>query len=265
MKNQIIQYWRVLACICIVYHHSVCLISGGWPPFGYSLLDNIPNGIEYLSSQSKAFGLMGFTFISGAVLAYANKKQDSFILLLWKKIKRIILPALIFGGLYWLLFPTLMFDTWPAPINGTHLWYLPMIFICIILTSAHLYSKNALLWIVPIFFIIRKVAMFADLRTLNEFLYYYPIFYSGYIVNCLLYCPNKFRNSLLQFTRFNYIILGLIIFLSILLFSKVCARVNGISNVPIAIYMSVGYLILLKMMQYNENVPFRMGGVKYNI
>lgn len=269
MRNLIFQYWRILACLAIVFHHTICLILGEWPPLGYALVANLPDWIESLSSQAKTFGLLSFTFISGAVLAYATADKYTYLQLLWKKTKRILFPALIFGGLYWLLFPSLMYDIWPSPVNGTHLWYLPMIFMCIMLTSIHLYSRNSLLWILPIFFILRKIAMYVDFRTFNEFLYYYPVFYTGYVVNSLVYNPDRFMKSIFAPTRFNCILVICVLSISVVFFSKVQGRLSGIYNIPIALYFSIGYMAVLKTMQYVENkaVAPKMGGgkIRYKI
>lgn len=254
MKNVIIQYWRIFACVCIVFHHTICLFCGDWPPVNSTLLENIPDWLSYCNIQSKTFGLMSFTFISGACLVFQNTDRYSFVQFCWKKIKRILLPTLVFGGLYWLLFPTMMFNVWPAPINGTHLWYLPMIFLCITLTSIHLYSKNSALWIVFLFLLIRKGAIYTELRTLDEFLYYYPVFYAGYVINSLIYSPNQFLKSLLQPTRLNYVISIILLCSSVMLFSKVCGRLNGINNVPVGLFLGIGYVVMCKIGKEAEKV-----------
>lgn len=248
MRNPIFQYWRILACFCIVLHHTICMFSGVWPPIGHSLVDIMPEWVESLSAQSKAFGLTGFTFISGAVLAYSNNKKYTFLYFVWHKIKRILIPALIFGGLYWLMFPSLMASDWPAPINGTHLWYLPMILVCMLLTSTHIYLNNAIFLILLVYFIDIKLMSYISFRTVYELYYYFPIFYTGYIVNTMLTAKEKISNFVYKPTRFNRPLLIIIVLLCIVFYAKIIKWFGKIPNLSTALLCGLVYIAIYNLL-----------------
>lgn len=182
--NTNLSYLRVVSIICIVFHHCFCIYTG-WPP-NTGLVPGLPDWLFYISELSKTFGLAMFTFISGYLLFYQKKKHLRFIFFIWNKSKRILLPAVIFGGLYWILFPQYMFRIFPACINGTHLWYLPMLFLCMLIVSSHFYLGRCAIWsVVSIWIIIiiyNKYSMFS-FRTFMDLYLYLPVFYTGYLVN----------------------------------------------------------------------------------
>lgn len=104
------------------------------------------------------------------------------------------MPCTLFGIMYWLLFPSFMFSNWPAPINGPHLWYLPMIFLCMLVASIHVYARRRM----PVLFVLVAYAFISFcgnvlcFRTFNEFFLYFPIFYMGFEAN---------RSFVLRITR----------------------------------------------------------------
>lgn len=173
---------RNIAIVSIVFHHTLCAF-GGWPPnhtFGLPL----PEFLWFISGEAKAIGLGTFTFVSGFLFAMQRNKSVSFMPLLWKKIKRILFPCLFFGIIYQCLFPSFMYHVWPAPINGTHLWYLPMILLCMIIAMPHLYIKKYSISFVLVFYtILSYCGSILGFRTLAELFGYFPIFYAGFIVN----------------------------------------------------------------------------------
>lgn len=73
--NSNITYLRNMAIVAIVLHHSLIAFCG-WPP-NHAIGGNIPVVADILSGLLKNFGLGVFTFISGFVLYYQSKKQDS--------------------------------------------------------------------------------------------------------------------------------------------------------------------------------------------
>lgn len=142
MKKQYlydVAFIRLMLIFILVIYHALCLHTGGWePPF-----DNfhvIPF-YDWFGILFSTWRLSAMTFISGLLLGYqAIKKNDalSFASCIVKKMKRLLLPCLIFSVIYYLIF----FDL-NAPvgqiilklINGCgHLWFLPMIFWCFAIT-----------------------------------------------------------------------------------------------------------------------------------
>lgn len=130
---------RLVLIILLVIFHAFAIHTGGWfPP--YDTFKPIP-AYDWFGMFTHIFQLEAMTFISGILMGYQSlRKPDSiksfsFII---KKIKRILLPCLIFGIAYYALFgdlsasPLLIFY---RLINGYgHLWFLPMIFWCFLLT-----------------------------------------------------------------------------------------------------------------------------------
>ena len=135
-----IAFIRILLIFLLVLYHSFAPFCGTWDQIkgvntsDYSLY-------YWIGWLTHGFQLETMTFISGLLFAYAienNTKKNNFDYCVLKKVKRIILPCVIFGTLYYFLFldttmPTL--DIFFTIMNGCgHLWYLPMIFWCFVLT-----------------------------------------------------------------------------------------------------------------------------------
>lgn len=93
---------------------------------------------KWLSRFSFAFALEAFVFISGYLFAFQNitlKRTTRLTSLIVNKLKRLILPSIIFSAIYFLLFyeykglGNLIYSI----INGCgHMWFLPMLFWCFI-------------------------------------------------------------------------------------------------------------------------------------
>lgn len=157
-----------------------------WPPRPVPFDVDIPSYLRILSSSAREIGLNFFAFISGFVLYYQNKKSQTFWQFSWKKVLRIVLPCIIFALLYWLVFPEQMLSIFPAPVNGTHLWFLPVIFLCIMISSAHFFLPKPFWIIIALYAIICKIGSYVNVRTIDEFRFYFLIFYSGFGLNYLL-------------------------------------------------------------------------------
>lgn len=179
--NHNITNLRNMAIVAIVLHHSLIAFCG-WPP-NHAIGGNIPVLADILSGLFKNFGLGVFTFISGFVLYYQAKKQESCQHFFIKKIKRIIIPCLIWACVYGLFFSSYMYSTWPAAINGTHLWYLPMLFLCVIVGAAHFFVRKPLLVVIVCYIVIGALGKFTHFRTFMEFSFYFPVFYAGFGTN----------------------------------------------------------------------------------
>lgn len=126
---------RTILALQIVFMHSFTCYQGGWEqPDGYI---DIPI-YKWIARVSFAFTLEAFVFISGYLFAFQrmtlNRKENGVDLVL-NKLKRLILPSIIFSILYFPLFYTykgfgnLVYSI----INGCgHMWFLPMLFWCFV-------------------------------------------------------------------------------------------------------------------------------------
>lgn len=181
MTNNNIVHLRVFALICIIMHHCFSIYQG-WPPT--NMLGGLPVYALYLSGVLKYVGLGIFTYISGFCLYYSVSKRKPYIQWLVSKTIHLLLPMVLFAVAYYYMFPQYMFDEWCAPINGTHLWYLPMLYICLIICSISGYSSSAFKY-APIFIyiLIFLLSYFHRNRTIEEFIHYFPVFCIGYYSN----------------------------------------------------------------------------------
>ena len=182
MRNDI-SLLRTIAIVAIVYHHSLCIYYG-WPP--NSGIETFNSNVAYLVCfLSKELGLGIFTFISGLLLSLQRERLTDVAAFITKKCGRILIPSIFFGLLYVITFPTFMYGDLPSCINGTHLWYLPMIFLCMVVTIPILFDyKHKSLIVVFVFLI--TCSLSKTNRTFMEFTSYYPIFIIGYYVDCFI-------------------------------------------------------------------------------
>lgn len=126
---------RTILALLIVFMHSFTCYDGSWSqPVGYV---DVPL-YKWLSRTSFAFTLEAFVFISGYLFAFQRitlNRTGGGIGLIINKLKRLILPSIIFSILYFVLFYEYkgISDMIYSIINGCgHMWYLPMLFWCFV-------------------------------------------------------------------------------------------------------------------------------------
>lgn len=235
MKNNNISLLRGIAISFIVMHHTLCAF-GCWPP-NHRFDTYIPALLyEDVSFALKDIGLELFTFISG-YLFYFQKKY-CFNVIICKKTYRIVVPCVLCALMYRIMFPSYMFSTFPAPINGTHLWYLPMLFLCTMITSLSFFTKRSVLWIIIVYLILVLINKFYYLRTILVTIMYLPIFYTGFLSNKLA-IETKVKKNM---NKFATIFLCLITFFTSFLIKDCVASPIMQCIRPLLLYMIV-YLI----------------------
>lgn len=125
---------RCILAVLIVFMHSFTCYNGGWAEPD-SFVD-IPV-YKWMSRISFAFTLQAFVFISGYLFAFQRieLKRVGGRTLVINKLKRLILPSVIFSAAYFAIFlqykgiGELIYKL----ISGCgHMWYLPMLFWCFI-------------------------------------------------------------------------------------------------------------------------------------
>lgn len=176
---------RPLAIFLLVVWHSFIIYTGGWKePIGFQYIEEY----WWLAKLSYAFMLELFVFVSGYVLGLTlERKNPSFKSLLVSKLKRLIIPSLIFSFIYYLMFYnldnfTLIGFVWKV-LNGCgHMWFLPMLF-----------------WVTLIAFVIDRIKLPQWLKFvgvyclpalsllpiplgLSSAMYYLPFFYTGLVI-----------------------------------------------------------------------------------
>ena len=176
---------RPLAIFLLVVWHSFIIYTGGWKePIDFT---PVP-GYWWLAKASYAFMLELFVFISGYVFGLSLQKKNLGIKsVAIGKLKRLIIPSILFSIIYYLLFYNLsdfsilsfIYDI----INGCgHMWFLPMLFWTTII--AYVIDKidiHPLLKLVGVCCFPLLSIIPAPLR-LSTALYYIPFFYAGILV-----------------------------------------------------------------------------------
>ncbi len=125
---------RMILAILIVFMHSFTCYNHSWQePEGFI---EIP-AYKWLSRTSFAFTLEAFVFISGYLYAFQRitLKRVGGIALISSKLKRLILPSVLFSIAYFAIFYQYksISDTIYSILNGCgHMWYLPMLFWCFV-------------------------------------------------------------------------------------------------------------------------------------
>ena len=124
---------RPILIVFLVVYHAFIVYGGGWEqPIGFI---DIPL-YGSIAGWTYSFMLESFTFISGYVWMFTSLNGGGNLWsLVKKKSKRLLVPMLVFGILYLILF--MDYQTIGSAVysvlNGTgHLWYLPMLFWCFV-------------------------------------------------------------------------------------------------------------------------------------
>lgn len=126
---------RCILALLIVFMHSFTCYNGSWSePEGYV---DIPL-YKWLARISFSFTLESFVLLSGYLFAFQRiilNREDGFFVLVKKKIKRLIIPSVVFSLLYFALFEEYigLFDFIYRIVGGCgHMWFLPMLFWCFV-------------------------------------------------------------------------------------------------------------------------------------
>lgn len=94
---------RLILIILLVLYHAFAIFCGGWTPLdGYPR----PEGYWWIGKSAYSFMLEAFVFISGYVYGYQiyrNPEKLSLKAVVQSKLKRLILPSIIFSTVYYLL------------------------------------------------------------------------------------------------------------------------------------------------------------------
>lgn len=172
-----IVYMRIWAILFIVAHHSIH-IYWFWP-VNTDIPAISPHYMLNISAIFKSLGLSIFTCISGMLIYYQTKKEITIGDFIKKKSIRLLIPALFWGIIYHICFPLFESNKFPMFINGNHLWYLLMLFVCMI-SSLPLILNLRYKWII-VFILYIAGTFISDLNwTFVQFRTYFPIFILGY-------------------------------------------------------------------------------------
>lgn len=181
---------RPLAIFLLIVYHTFACYAGAWKPFdGF-----VKNEFYGLIAKTNEFVPALFAFVAGFVFSFQMNENQSICnlrSLAIKKLRRLILPSIIFSGLYITMFTPENFSsiekTVTSILSGAgHLWFLPMLFWCFILGyllskwDISEYKKLILLLICAILGWIGK-ALHLQFG-LSRVLFYLIFFYGGYVL-----------------------------------------------------------------------------------
>lgn len=173
---------RTILALLIVLMHSFTCYQGGW---------SLPEGCidiplyKWIARVAFAFTLEAFVFISGYLFAFQKITLNKSGRVIINKLKRLILPSIIFSVLYFVIFFEYkgLGNFVYSIINGCgHMWYLPMLFWCfvgvVILQKIKIGDgwKLLLLALINLFW---PLSLPFQIETATNYIFY---FYLGYVV-----------------------------------------------------------------------------------
>lgn len=176
---------RPIAVFLIVLWHAFIIYQGGWHK-----LENYTDVRAYwwIAKCSIIFSLELFTFVSGYVFAFQNSiKPKPYGVFIVGKIKRLLLPSIVFSILYLLVIRGVdsidnYYKTTIDILCGIgHLWYLPMLFV-VFAISYFIVKLNAKVVnvLMVILFAVATVILAVNLPyNIPVILYYLPFFFNG--------------------------------------------------------------------------------------
>lgn len=181
MRAKEIDVIRTLVIIALVMFHAMAPYCGGWAPMsaGNAALDWV---YKWLGHLSYAGMLETFVAISGYVycLAESRRREPQTVpALVTAKLKRLIVPALIWGAAYWLIFRGggVLSGLWSVANGIGHLWFLPMLFWCFLLEKAVVLRFKVPLWVLAIVAVVPYPALPISF---NNALFYLFFFHLGF-------------------------------------------------------------------------------------
>ena len=197
---------RLVLIVLLVLYHAFAIFSGVWSPIaGYP---EIPL-YDIMDKLSYACLLETFVFISGYILGFqVSKKGEGYLRnvnpFLTKKLKRLIMPSILFSVIYVLLFngyekplPTVVYNI----LSGTgHMWFLPMLFWCFVFVFLAEKTGLSVKWMVGASFIMMFASVLPLPFRINTAMYYFAFFYAGY-------CIKKYEWSIPYAGTWKYILL----------------------------------------------------------
>ena len=255
---------RCVLALLIVFMHAFTCYNGSWhEPAGYI---DIPL-YKWLTRWSFAFTLEAFVFISGYLLAFQRitLKRAGGIRFIVNKVKRLILPNVIFSLAYFVIFfqykgvGNMVYST----INGCgHLWFLPMLFWCFVLELIVEQINCKDKWKLVFLVVINLVAVITLPLRLTSAATFGIYFYGGYVV----YKYREFFKRIISSKRLiKGWILFMLVFIVFRLLQDVLVDSNNASflskmlmilgsNVCQLIYASIGCMIFyLTALSYTMN------------
>lgn len=175
-----ISVMRVLLTLLLLLYHSFAIFMGKWPELPE--LTQIPS-YSVIAKLSYSCVIEGYMYIAGFVFQKQimenrfSSLKDVFL----KKLHRLIIPNLIFGLLYFILFRDFksLIDTLITIFMGVgHLWILPFFFI--IFLMHYIFSRYTDVFTeLCIVFLLLPLSLIIFPYNINKIVYYFFFFLAG--------------------------------------------------------------------------------------
>ncbi len=222
MKNYYTNYHqrRLLTDVVIMRVILIFLLIGthSFAPFGYGTWETIPQvGRLSLYGHFSIFfhfiSLPSFVFISGYIFGHSweKTKNQSFVNFIIKKVKRLILPSLIFSLFYYYFFydknAGYYYILRSVSDGCGHLWFLPMLFWCFIITYLLHRTKLSNSVIIPALVVVAILPVPVLPLRLSATFTYLIFFYLGSYIQLVGKSPFKFNAMYLLLSTILYVVL----------------------------------------------------------
>ncbi len=170
-------YIRLLLIVLLVIYHAFAIHSGAWNPIGEQIAL-----YGWLDKFAYSFMLECFVFISGYVygMQVRNGKEIKLLPEVKRKAKRLLLPCLVFGIVYILLFESFTKVSWDITLSFGHLWFLPMLFWCFMFTIIAETRHFDEILVILVVLILKLCNMLPLPYRLWECFFYLPFFYIAF-------------------------------------------------------------------------------------
>ena len=248
---------RLVALILVVLGHSTASYTKSWV---YSA--NVNSSLyNFLSIYVSSFHLSVFVFASGLTYAYKQRSghaYSSYLILIKKKLKRLILPYVFIGSLYMIPIGVLLnisrynksylvnLKDFILGYSNGHLWYLFMlfdVFLAYYFIEKKLNSEKNII-IVTIMLIIGKIVskQIPDFFEINLMMNYLIVFHLGYCTYLYKYKISLLTRNILGKHKVITLVSSILIISLILLIKS---KVPYIYRVTSCIYNIIDIIIFI--------------------
>lgn len=176
---------RPLAILLLILYHAFIPYVGGWPAPACFESNDV---YWWIAKSSYSCMLELFVFISGYVFAQkCDKNAIDFKSVLLSKLKRLVLPSVLFSIAYVLFFPSSTHSgfwsvAYDVACGVGHMWFLPMLLWVTIISYA-LFALNLPRYVLCTLLILSPIGSHLPLPfQLDSACYYLPFFYVGMMV-----------------------------------------------------------------------------------
>ena len=236
----------ILICVLLIGYHAFAPWGGVWN-MPQSIAGETVEAYFWLDKFFYSFMLEAFTFISGYLFAFqlvSLKKNYTLWGLICNKLKRLIVPSLVFSVLYSFLSynwnKNLLNYIYDVICGLGHLWFLPMLFWCFIFVW--LIEKLSISKWVKLFVLLIVSIVFYGYEQILPFRLGYSLYYLFYFY--LAFCVFQHKDRIVVRLAHNksIIILLLLFIISFVVFTIMPDWINKIDNGTLAFYIFRGGL-----------------------